>query len=55
MKFIKNIFIIIISLVLGFIIGWRATVLNGIVSVDETNEHIGYFECWGQVDEYYMD
>lgn len=49
MKFIKNIFIIIISLALGFIIGWRATVLNGIISV---NEHIGYFECWGQVDEY---
>ena len=45
----------ILALALGFVIGWRTTVINGIISVDPNNANIGYFECWGYVDQYYID
>lgn len=55
MKIAKKILIIAAALIIGFIIGWRVTVCNGNISIDELNEHVGYFECFGQVDEYYID
>jgi hypothetical protein len=55
MKIIKKILIIAAAVIIGFIIGWRVTVCNGNISIDEANEHVGYFECFGQIDEYYID
>lgn len=55
MKIAKKILVITATLIIGFIIGWRGTVCNGNISIDESNEHVGYFECFGQVDEYYID
>lgn len=55
MKIIKKVIPIVLALIIGFIIGWRATIINGVISVDKGNNHIGYFEYWGQVDEYYID
>lgn len=55
MKIIKKAISIVLALILGFIVGWRATIINGVISVDKGNNHIGYFECWGQVDEYYIE
>lgn len=55
MKIIKKILIIAAALIVGFVIGWRTTVINGSISIDKANSNIGYFECWGQVDEYYID
>lgn len=52
MKIIKQILIIIVTLALGFLIGWRATVLNGNIEVDGNT---GYFTVFGQTDEYYID
>lgn len=51
MKIAKKILVIAATL----IIGWRVTVCNGNISIDESNEHVGYFECFSQVDEYYID
>lgn len=52
MKTIRQILCIAIILIVGIIIGWKTTVLNGNVSVDNANPNIGYFECWGRVDSY---
>jgi hypothetical protein len=52
---IKQISIIIIALILGFLIGWRMTVTKGIIEIDKANNHIGYFTVFGQTDEYYID
>lgn len=54
-KWVRQIVIVAITLVIGFIIGWRTTVVNGIIEVDKANEHIGYFTVFGQTDEYYID
>ena len=54
-KTLKQISIIIIALILGFLIGWRMTVTKGIIEIDKTNNHIGYFTVFGQTDEYYID
>lgn len=54
-KILSIILILIISLIIGFIIGYRTTVCSGAISIDKENAHIGYFECFGQVDEYYID
>lgn len=55
MKKIAIAFAIILALIVGFLIGWRATILNGNISVDEANGNIGYFECWGRVDQYFIN
>lgn len=34
---------IALALILGVLIGWRMTILNGNIEVDKANEHIGYF------------
>lgn len=52
---IKQISIIIIALILGFLIGWRMTVTKGVIEIDKANNHIGYFTVFGQTDEYYID
>lgn len=52
---IKQISIIIITLILGFLIGWRMTVTKGVIEIDKANNHIGYFTVFGQTDEYYID
>lgn len=51
----KTIAIAAITLILGVLIGWRITILNGIIEVDKANEHIGYFTVFGQTDEYYIN
>lgn len=51
----KQIVIIIIALVIGFLIGWRMTVTKGTIEIDKANNHIGYFTVFGQTDEYYID
>ena len=51
----KQILIIIMALVLGFLIGWRMTVTKGTIEIDKANNHIGYFTVFGQTDEYYID
>lgn len=48
----KTIAIAVLALILGVLIGWRMTILNGNI---EINEHIGYFTVFGQTDEYYID
>lgn len=52
---IKQILIIIMALVIGFLIGWRMTVTKGTIEIDKANNHIGYFTVFGQTDEYYID
>ena len=52
---IKQISIIIIALILGFLIGWRMAVTKGVIEIDKANNHIGYFTVFGQTDEYYID
>ena len=37
MKIAKKILIIAAALIIGFIIGWRVTVCNGNISIDESN------------------
>lgn len=54
-KWVRQIIIIALTLIIGFIIGWRTTVVKGIIAVDKANEHIGYFTVFGQTDEYYID
>ena len=51
----KTLAVSALALILGVLIGWRITVLNGIIEVDKTNPHIGYFTVFGQTDEYYID
>ena len=54
-KVVRQTIVVVFALVLGIIIGWRTTVINGIIKVDNANEHIGYFTVFGQTDEYYID
>lgn len=46
---------IALALILGVLIGWRMTILNGNIEIAKANEHIGYFTVFGQTDEYYID
>ena len=54
-KFVREIIVVIIALIIGFFIGWRTTVIQGSIEVDKANKHIGYFTVFGQTDEYYID
>ena len=54
-KFVREIIVVIIAIIIGFFIGWRTTVIKGSIEVDKANEHIGYFTVFGQTDEYYID
>ena len=54
-KFVREIIVVVIALIIGFFIGWRTTVTQGSIEVDKANEHIGYFTVFGQTDEYYID
>lgn len=54
-KFVREIIVVIIALIIGFLVGWRTTVTQGSIEVDKANEHIGYFTVFGQTDEYYID
>lgn len=51
----KTIAVAALTLILGVLIGWRMTVLNGNIEVDKVNPHIGYFTVFGQTDQYYID
>lgn len=54
-KFVRQILVVIIALIVGFLVGWRTTITQGSIEVDNANEHIGYFTVFGQTDEYYID
>lgn len=54
-KFVRQILVFIIALIIGFLVGWRTTVTQGSIEVDKANEHIGYFTVFSQTDEYYID
>lgn len=57
-KFSKAIAFLLVAILLigiGFFVGYRTTVLNGNIEIDNGNEHIGYFTVFGQTDVYYID
>lgn len=51
----KTLAVSALALIIGVLIGWRMTILNGNIETDKANEHIGYFTVFGQTDEYYID
>lgn len=57
-KVYKAIGITIVAVVLvaiGFVIGYRTTILHGSIEIDKANPNIGYYTVFGQTDVYSID
>lgn len=44
-----------LALVVGLLVGWRATILNLSIHIDNSDPNIAIISVWGQSDWYTID